>query len=253
MGGHRICDKILKMNEKQTTLIAFETQDGLARIEVTTDFDTVWLTQAHLVELFQRDKSVISRHIRNIFNEKELDKEAVVAKFATTAEDGKVYQVEHYNLDVIISVGYRVKSKRGVEFRQWATRVLRQYLIDGFSINPIKLEKTPGSLLDLFKLQVQLWERQELVNSDVKKDIQKIGEKIQAIEAKVKSIDDQYYTIGGYCNLNKIPCPLHKAQKWGKLSVKLSRQKNIPTGIAHDERFGKVRTYHIDILKMIVK
>ena len=93
-------------------MIIYTTEDGLTKIETTFDGDTVWLSADQMAELFQRDKSTISRHIKNIFSEGELVRDSVVAKFATTAADGKTYQVEYYNLDVIISVGYRVKSKR---------------------------------------------------------------------------------------------------------------------------------------------
>ncbi|NUQ24837.1 MAG: virulence RhuM family protein [Saprospiraceae bacterium] len=246
------------MNELESTkdLVVFESKDGEAHLEVTTDYDTVWLNQAQLVELFQRDKSVISRHISNIFKEGELEKESVVAKFATVQFEGErevQRDIEYYNLDVVISVGYRVKSQRGVEFRQWATKVLKQYLIDGYALNEARLKNAPGSLLDLFKLQVQLWERQELINTEIQDDIQKLGDKIISIEAKIKSVDEGYYTIAGYCSLYKIPCPLHKAKEWGKAATALSRQKNIPTGTAHDERFGKVRTYHEDVLKEVIK
>jgi len=99
------------------------------RMQVKTDGDTVWLSQAQMVELFGRDQSVIARHIRNIFREGELERESVYAKFAYTASDGKTYQVDYYNLDVIISVGYRVKSVQGTRFRQWATRMLRDLLL----------------------------------------------------------------------------------------------------------------------------
>jgi len=110
--------------------------NGLAEhIEVRIDEDTVWLTQAQMVLLFGRDQSVISKHIRNIFIEGELDKKSVYAKFAYTAADGKSYELEHYNLDVIISVGYRVKSKQGTQFRIWATKVLRNHLLKGYTIN----------------------------------------------------------------------------------------------------------------------
>jgi hypothetical protein len=103
--------------------------------------DTVWLTQAQMVALFQRDKSVISRHIKNVFKEGELDANSVVANFATTAADGKIYRVDYYNLDVIISVGYRVKSQRGTQFRIWATSVLREHLLKGYTIKqPVTLE-----------------------------------------------------------------------------------------------------------------
>lgn len=237
-------------------IVVFESEDGEAYLEVTTDYDTVWLTQQQLIDLFQRSKSVISRHINNIFKEGELDRDSVVAKFATVQiEGGREVrrEIEHYNLDVAISVGYRVKSKRGVEFRQWATKILRQFLIEGYAVNEYRVSKAPSSLLELFKMQVRLWERQELINTEVQDDIRKIGDKIISIEAKIKSVDEGYYTIAGYCSLNKIPCPLHKAKEWGKTATKLSREKNMPTGTAHDERFGKVRTYHKDILKDVIK
>lgn len=103
--------------QNNSEMMIYTTEDGLTKIETTFDGDTVWLSIDQMAELFQRDKSTISRHIKNIFAEGELNREAVVANFATTAADGKTYQVDHYNLDVIISVGYRVKSQRGVQFR----------------------------------------------------------------------------------------------------------------------------------------
>ena len=105
----------------KNSIFIYTTEDGLTKIDTTFDGDTVWLSIDQMAELFQRDKSTISRHIKNIFAEGELERDSVVAKFATTAADGKTYQVEFYNLDVIISVGYRVKSKRGTQFRIWAT------------------------------------------------------------------------------------------------------------------------------------
>lgn len=100
----------------------FRTDDGSTRIQVRLIDDTVWLTQAQMVELFQSSKANVSEHIRHVFEEGELDEDSVVRKFRTTAADGKNYQVKHYNLDVIISVGYRVKSLRGTQFRQWALK-----------------------------------------------------------------------------------------------------------------------------------
>ena len=236
----------------KTDIVVFKSKDGLAQLEVKTDYDTVWLSKAQLAELFKRDRSVISRHITNIFKEEELDRESNVQKMHIANSDRPV---EFFSLDVIISVGYRVKSKRGVEFRQWATKVLKDFMIQGFAINETRVKNAPSSLLDLFKIQVEMWERQELMNSEIKNDIKGIAEKIQAIEAKVKSVDDGYYTIAGYCSLKKKACPIHLARSWGKLSTKLSRESEppIPTGTAHDERFGKVRTYHIDILKQVIK
>src|ERR1017187_9654976 len=104
----------------KSELILYQTEDNRTRIEVRLENKTVWLSLNQSVELFQRDKSVISRHINNVFDEGELVRERVVANYATTAADGKTYQVEFFNLDVIISVGYRVKSQRGTQFRIWA-------------------------------------------------------------------------------------------------------------------------------------
>jgi len=116
-------------------IILYRPNELAEHIEVRIDEDTVWLTQAQMVLLFGRDQSVISKHIRNIFTEGELDKKSVYANFAYTAADGKNYKVEHYNLDVIISVGYRVKSKQGTQFRIWATKVLKNHLLKGYTIN----------------------------------------------------------------------------------------------------------------------
>lgn len=108
--------------------------DESVKLEVRIEDETVWLNRQQLAELFSRDIKTIGKHINNALSE-ELDAMPVVAKFATTAADGKVYQVEHYNLDMILSVGYRVKSKRGVEFRRWANKVLKDYLLKGYAIN----------------------------------------------------------------------------------------------------------------------
>ncbi|MDR3049414.1 MAG: virulence RhuM family protein [Elusimicrobiota bacterium] len=109
--------------------------DNAVKLEVRLKNETVWLSLDQISDLFQRNKSTISRHIKNVFDEQELDRVSVVANFATTAADGKVYQVDYYNLDVIISVGYRVKSKQGTLFRQWANRVLKEYLLKGYAVN----------------------------------------------------------------------------------------------------------------------
>ena len=125
-------------------VILYQTADGESRIEVTLVNETVWLTLDQMAELFQRNKSTISRHVRNVFEEGELTQDSVVAFFATTAADGKKYQMAFYNLDMIISVGYRVKSYRGVQFRIWATQILKEYLIKGFALND-ELLKNAGN------------------------------------------------------------------------------------------------------------
>lgn len=132
-----------EMNQK-SNIIIYTTEDGLAKIETTFDEDTVWLSMDQMAELFQRDKSTISRHIKNVFAEGELQRDSVVANFATTAADGKIYQVDYYNLDVIISVGYRVKSKRGTQFRIWATNILKEYMRKGFAMDDERLKNLGG-------------------------------------------------------------------------------------------------------------
>ena len=142
-------DGVNDMNGKnkdnnQSEMIIYTTEDGLAKIETTFDGDTVWLSIDQMAELFQRDRSVIGKHVRNIFKEGELQKAAVWAKFAHTATDGKVYDVDYYNLDVIISVGYRVKSQRGVQFRIWATGILKEYMRKGFALDDERLKNLGG-------------------------------------------------------------------------------------------------------------
>ena len=125
-------------------ILMYTTEDGLTKIEATFENDTVWLSIDQMAELFQRDKSTISRHIKNIFEEGELNRNAVVANFATTASDGKTYQVDYYNLDVIISVGYRVKSLRGTQFRIWAISILKEYMKKGFVLDDDRLKRLGG-------------------------------------------------------------------------------------------------------------
>ncbi len=122
-----------------TNIVTFKDEQLELEVNISPEEDTVWLTQAQIGELFNRERSVITKHIRNIFKENELEEKSVCAKFAHTASDGKIYQTDYYNLDVIISVGYRVKSPRGVLFRKWATNVLRQYLTDGYALNEKRL------------------------------------------------------------------------------------------------------------------
>ncbi len=117
----------------------FTSPDGSTQIEVQFEGDTFWLNLNQIASLFDRDKSVVSRHLRNIYKEGELERNSTVAKNATTAQDGKTYAVEYYNLDAILSVGYRVNSKRGTQFRQWATKRLKDYLIEGVAINEQRL------------------------------------------------------------------------------------------------------------------
>ena len=125
-------------------ILIYQSDDGLTKIDVNMYDETVWLSIDQMAELFQRDKSVIGKHVRNIFKEGELDKNSVWAKFAYTASDEKTYQVDYYNLDVVISVGYRVKSQRGVQFRIWATSILKEYIKKGFAMDDNRLKELGG-------------------------------------------------------------------------------------------------------------
>jgi len=129
---------------REDELLIYRTDDGRTRVEVRFDGETAWLSLGQMAELFQRDKSVVSRHAKNVFDEGELNRASVVAEIATTAADGKTYQVEYFNLDVIISVGYRVKSRRGTQFRVWATQRLREYLVKGFTLDDERLKRGGG-------------------------------------------------------------------------------------------------------------
>lgn len=138
------------MEDRKGEIILYQTEDGNSRIEVRLQGDTVWLNLDQLAELFQRNKSTISRHIRNVFKDGELSKDMVVAFFATTTQHGAIdgktqtHLVEYYNLDMIISLGYRVHSYRGVQFRMWASTILKEYLIKGFTLNDDLLKQAGG-------------------------------------------------------------------------------------------------------------
>ncbi|MBC8180527.1 virulence RhuM family protein [candidate division KSB1 bacterium] len=145
------------MKSPKTEIVIYQNKAGTIKIDVRLDDETVWLTQTHLCELFQKSKPTISEHITNILKEGELEKSSVVRKFRTTALDGKDYDTQFYNLDVIISVGYRVKSKQGTQFRIWATQRLKEYIIKGFALNDERF-KTGNSMNYFNELQERLRE-----------------------------------------------------------------------------------------------
>jgi len=132
------------MKANHSDFILFKTEDEKISVDVRFEEETVWLTQAQLCDLFQKSKATISEHIKNIFEEGELIENSVVRNFRTTATDGKLYEVNYYNLDVIISVGYRVKSLRGTQFRQWATKRLNEYIRKGFTMDDERLKNLGG-------------------------------------------------------------------------------------------------------------
>ena len=156
-------------------------KDGALELDVkiTPEQDTVWLSLEQLADLFEKNKSTISRHIKNIFTEGELFSNSVVANFATTASDGKTYNVSYYNLDVIISVGYRVKSKRGIAFRKWASGVLKQYLLTGYAVN----EKRMAAMNKVIQIQSGIIAGAVGINAeDVLKVIQEYSRALQLLD-----------------------------------------------------------------------
>jgi hypothetical protein len=138
------------MAEPQSQLLIYQSEDGHIRLDVRFDADTVWLTQKLMAELFDKDVRTINEHIQNVFDEGELASDSVIRKFRITATDGKNYNTQHYNLDVIISVGYRVKSRLGTQFRIWATQRLREYIVKGFTLDDERL-KNPDQPFDYFE------------------------------------------------------------------------------------------------------
>ena len=131
-----------KTSNNENPILIYKTETGQYAVEVLLDGDTVWLTQKQIAELFDKGRTTITEHIQNIFKEGELDEKSVCRDFRHTGTDGKEYQVKYYNLDVIISIGYRVKSLRGTQFRIWATRTLKDHLLKGYTINQKRIAKT---------------------------------------------------------------------------------------------------------------
>ena len=136
--------KPVNNNEPNSEIIIYESSDGKAQISVRVENETVWLSQAQLAELFNTSRPNITMHIKNIFVEGELDEDSVCKDFLQTANDGKKYNTKHYNLDLIISLGYRIKSSIATKFRQWATTHLREYIIKGFTMDDERLKESGG-------------------------------------------------------------------------------------------------------------
>lgn len=164
------------MTTTDNAVALYQTPDGATSLAVHLEKETVWLTQKQLAELFNKDVRTINEHIRNIFREGELDESSVIRKFRITAADGKTYDTAHYNLDVIISVGYRVKSQQGTRFRQWATRVLRDHIVKGYTFNEQRFREQAEKLADMrrtVELLARTLANQELV-SETGKDVLRV-------------------------------------------------------------------------------
>lgn len=178
-------------------IILYTASDNKTQIDVQFENETVWLNRDQIATLFGRDIKTIGKHVNNVFKEEELDKKSVVAKFATTARDGKIYQVDFYNLDVIISVGYRVKSKQGTKFRQWATQRLKDYLVKGYALNEKRLKELDYKYSDLqkaIKLASNAGNIESLSSNEAKGILKVIEDYAYALETLDK-YDHQKLTI----------------------------------------------------------
>lgn len=176
------------MNKQE--IIIYKTKEGHFQVEAKLEKETLWLTQKEIAVLFDIDRTVITKHLRNIFNEKELDKDSVCANFAHTAEDGKQYKTNYYNLDAILSVGYRANSKRATQFRIWATKVLREHIVKGYSINELRFKKDHELLTDLqnaVKTLTSVISKKELTGKEATGILQVLSDYNYALE-----ILDQY-------------------------------------------------------------
>ncbi len=191
----------------KNTVIVYQTKSGALELKGDFTRETLWATLDQISEVFGRDKSVISRHLKNIFDDGELEKISVVAKNATTAADGKTYQVEYYNLDVILSVGYRVNSKTATLFRQWATKTLREHLTKGYTLNkkvilknyeqflknvsdiqallPLHVTLDPKGILDLVKEYSSTWSKLDAYDKD---ELTKVGVTKKRIKVSAKEL-----------------------------------------------------------------
>lgn len=175
--------KITKEDLAKQKIVIYKSTNGRASVDIKLLDDTLWLSINQIAELFERDKSVIAKHLRKIFKDAELSRDSVVAKFATTASDGKVYNVDYYNLDAIISVGYKINSKRGTEFRKWASQILKDHLIKGYSLNQKQLNQK--SIIEL-QQTIDLLSK-TMISQDLVSDIG--AEMLQIIKDYTKTWD----------------------------------------------------------------
>ena len=225
-------------------ILLYQTEDGQTKIDIRLEKETVWLNQKQMVELFQTTKQNVSLHIRNIFKEGELDEISVVKDYLTTASDGKQYSTNYYNLDVVISVGYRVKSHRGTQFRIWATKQLKEFLIKGFVLNDEKLKET-GHTNQYFK---ELFERIRDIRSSEKIFYAKVRDiyataidydaTTKASQLFFKSVQNKmHWAIHGHTALEIIS----QRASSGKQNMGLTTWKNSPK--------GKIRKADVSIAK----
>jgi len=229
--------------------ILYTSQDGEVRVDVFVHNESVWLTQKAMQDLFDRSKSTVSEHISNVFKEGELDENQVVRKFRTTADDGKDYEVSYYNLDVIISVGYRIKSQRGKQFRIWATKTLKEFIIKGFVLDDKRLKQ--GGLVfgkDYFE---ELLERIREIRASERRFYQKITD-IYAqcsidYDANSETTQNFYKTVQNKLHWaitgNTAAEIIHKRVDSHKPNMGLTNWKNSPEGYILKSDIGTAKNY----------
>lgn len=229
--------------------ILYTSQDGEVRVDVFVYDESVWLTQKAMQDLFDRSKSTVSEHIRNVFNEGELDENQVVRKFRTTADDGKDYDVSYYNLDVIISVGYRIKSQRGTQFRIWATKTLKEFIIKGFVLDDNRL-KQGGQVFgkDYFE---ELLERIREIRASERRFYQKITDIYSQCsidyDANSELTQNFYKTVQNKLHWaitgNTAAEIIHKRVDSKKPNIGLTTWKNSPEGKILKSDIGIAKNY----------
>ncbi|MBN1338026.1 MAG: virulence RhuM family protein [Bacteroidales bacterium] len=230
--------------KENTEILLYQTGDGQTKVEVRLENETVWLTQSQLVELFQTTKQNISLHIRNIFRESELQEVSVVKEYLTTAFDGKKYKTKYYNLDVIISVGYRVKSHRGTQFRIWATQQLKEFLIKGFVLDDIRLKEV-GHTNQYFE---ELFERIRDIRSSEKIFYAKIKDiYATSIDYSPKSEQAQLFFASVQ---NKMHWAIH-GQTAAEIIYKRANAENTNMGLTSwkNSPKGKIRKSDVTVAK----
>lgn len=221
-------------------IIIYQTEDGKTSLDVQLEEETVWLTQSQLVNLFDKTKQNISLHIRNIFKEGELTENSVVKEYLTTASDGKKYKTKFYNLDVIISVGYRIKSIRGTQFRIWATSVLRDHLIKGYSVNEKRLaEKGLIEMEQTIALLAKTLERYEPLSDEGKAVLEVVSRYAKSWSLLLK-YDEQSL------ELPKKRHPIKKSLDYGEVLEAITSLKTELMGHGEaSDLFGQERSQHL--------
>ena len=200
--------KSIKSNRNSSELVLYKSKDGSIKMDVQLERENIWLSQAQLAELFSTERSVITKHLRNVFNTGELEKDSVCAKFAHTAADGKTYQTQYYSLDAVISVGYRVNSRRGTEFRIWATNVLKQHIVQGYTVN----EKRLRELKQTLKLASEISKRKTLTGDEASILLQTVSEYATAMDL-LDDYDHQRVAIGKVSSRKAKPVSYEETMK----------------------------------------